>query len=90
MDSQQLRSTLQSLHDELEQTGNVDPETKQMLADIDLHIRTLLAGSDRDMVRRHHGLTARLRDSLVQLEASHPNLVPGVERVLDAFNEMGI
>ncbi len=90
MDSQQLRKRLEELHGELEQTGNVDPETRRMLSDIDAHIQALLEGPSRDLVRNHRPLTERLRSSLLQFEVSHPDLVPGIERVLDAFNEMGI
>jgi Domain of unknown function (DUF4404) len=90
MDSQQLRKRLEELHAELEQTQAVDEDTRRTLADIDGHIQTLLAGPDRDFTTRHHSLSARLRDSLTAFESSHPNLVPTVERVLDAFNEMGI
>ncbi len=90
MTSEQLRKTLEELHVELEQTQDVDPDTQQMLQDIDGHIRTLLAGPDREFTTRHHGVTAQLRDSLADFEVSHPNLVTNIERVLDAFNEMGI
>ncbi len=90
MTSEQLRKTLEELHMELEQTQNVDPDTQQMLQDIDGHIRALLARPDREFTTRHHGLTAQLRDSLAQFEVEHPNLVINIERVLDAFNEMGI
>ncbi len=90
MTSEQLRKTLEELHAELEQTQDVDPDTQQMLQDIDAHIRTLLAGPDREFTTRHHGVTAQLRDSLADFEVSHPNLVTNIERVLDAFNEMGI
>jgi len=90
MDSQQLRKRLEELHAELEQTPSVDEDTRQTLAEIDQHIQTLLAGPDRVFTTRHHPLTARLRDALVGFEASYPQLVVNIERVLDAFNEMGI
>ena len=90
MDTQQLRKNLEDLHNELEQTKSVDDETRTTLSDIDHHIQSLLAGSDKDFTTRHHSLTARLRDSLESLEVSHPHLVIYVERVLDSFNEMGI
>ncbi len=90
MTTEQLRKTLEELHAELEETQSVDPDTQQMLQEIDRHIRTLLAGPDREFTTRHHGLTAQLRDSMAQFECDHPNLVVNIERVLDAFNEMGI
>ncbi len=90
MTNEQLRKTLQDLHAELEETQGIDPDTQAMLQDIDRHIQTLLARPDRELSTRHHGLTAQLRDSLARFEASNPNLVVNVERVLDAFNEMGI
>ncbi len=90
MDSQQLRKQLEELHAELEETQSVDDDTRQTLAEIDRHIQMLLAGPDRAFTTRHHPLTARLRESLVGFETAHPNLVVNIERVLDAFNEMGI
>jgi len=90
MDSQQLRRKLEELHTELEQTQSVDEGTRQTLAEIDQHIQTLLASPDRVFTTRHHPLTARLRQSLLSFEVSYPHLVTNIERVLDAFNEMGI
>ena len=90
MNSQQLRKTLEELHAELEQTQSVDQDTRQTLAEIDQHIQTLLAGPDRVFTTRHHPLTARLREARLRFEESYPQLVVNIERVLDAFNEMGI
>ncbi len=90
MTSQDLRHTLEELHSELEQASEVDENTREMLSDIDGHIKALLAKPDRELATRHHPLTARLRESLAQFEANNPQLVPGIQRVLDAFNEFGI
>ncbi len=90
MDTTQLRKTLEELHAELEQTQSVDAETRQELTELNEQIQNLLAGPDRNFTTRHHPLTARLREALVGFEVSHPSLVPNIERVLDAFNEMGI
>ncbi len=90
MTNQQLRQTLEQLHVELEQTDNVDADTAAQLAELDRHIQTLLKRPDQELMSKHHGLTANLRGALVGLETASPRLTLYIERVLDAFNEMGI
>ncbi len=90
MTNQQLRQTLEELHAELEQTESVDEETASALADLDQHIQTLLKRPDQELVQKHHGLTASLRSALLNLQSTYPQLALYIERVLDAFNEMGI
>jgi hypothetical protein len=90
MDNVQLRQRLQELHTALEDTQQVDPETAAELTELDGHIQALLRRPDRELVNQHHGLTEDLRSALIRFELEHPNVALNIERVLDAFNEMGI
>ncbi len=90
MTNQQLRHTLEQLHGELEQTQSVDEETAAVLTDLDSHIQALLKRPDQELVQKHHGLTASLREALIRFEGAYPQLTLYIERVLDGFNEMGI
>ncbi len=90
MTNQELRKQLEQLHSELEQTSDVDPETARELSEIDRHIQALLRRPDRELVEKHHTVTESLREALVSFGNEHPQLTIAVERVLDAFTEMGI
>ncbi len=90
MTNQQLRQTLEELHAELEQTESIDEDTATQLADLDQHIRVLLKRPDQELMQKHHGVSANLRSALVSFQDAYPRLTLYIERVLDAFNEMGI
>ncbi len=90
MTNRQLRQTLEELHAELEQTDSVDPDTAAELAELDRHIQALLRRPDQELMQKHHGLSAQLRSAVARFELASPQLTLAIERVLDAFNEMGI
>lgn len=90
MDNSQLEKTLEELHAELESTQSVDDETRARLKHLMSDIQTVLDEKGKLSDRRAGSLSKRLGDALLELEVSHPNLALNVERVLDAFNEMGI
>ena len=90
MDNDQLRRRLQELHKALEDTRQVDAETAAELSELDGHIQALLKRPDRELLNQHHGVTEDLRSALIRFELEHPGLALNIERVLDAFNEMGI
>jgi hypothetical protein len=90
MDKKQLSQTLEQLHAELEHTQSVDEETRESLRHIMSDIQGLLEESDQPPAHRSRSLNERLGQALLELEVSHPNLALRVERVVDAFNEVGI
>lgn len=90
MDNPQLEKTLEELHSELENTQSLDDGTRTRLKHLMTDIQAVLEEKDQPSARRASTLGGRLRDTLLELEVSHPNLALNVERVLDAFNEMGI
>lgn len=90
MDKTQLSQTLQQLHAELEHTQSVDDETRESLRHLVSDIQGLIEGSGQPSAHHAGSLNERLSDALVELEVSYPNLALTVERVLDAFNEVGI
>jgi ABC-type transporter Mla subunit MlaD len=90
MDKTQLSQTLEQLHAELEHTQSVDDETRESLRHLLSDIRELLEENGQPSAHRSRSLIEGLNEALSGLEASHPNLALTVERVVDAFNEMGI
>ncbi len=90
MNKPQLGQALKQLHSELEQTQSLDDETRDSLRHLVSDIQRLLQESGQPTAHRSQSLNERLNEALLQLEVSHPHLALNVERVLDAFNEMGI
>jgi hypothetical protein len=90
MDKTQLSQTLEQLHADLEHTQSVDDETRESLRHIMSDIHALLEGSVQPSPHRSRSLNERLGQAMLELEVSHPNLALRVERVVDAFNEVGI
>jgi len=90
MDKTQLSQTLEQLHAELESTQSVDDDTRERLRHIMSDIHGLLEDKDQPSAHRSQSLNDRLNTALVELQVSHPNLALTLERVVDAFNEVGI
>lgn len=90
MDKTRLNETLQQLHAELESTQSVDEETREGLHHVMSDIQELLEHRGQPSAHRTLSLNERLQSALVELEVSHPNLALTLERVVDAFNEVGI
>lgn len=90
MENPQLAETLEQLHAELEATQSVNEETKARLKHLLTDIQMLLEENGQPSARKASSLTERLNDVLLELEVTHPNLALNVERVIDAFNEVGI
>ena len=80
---EKFRQSLQQLHDELEQTKSVDPETRQLLEHLMKDIQAMLGDSSGKLPRRDDAMGRRLQESIERLEESHPNLVLTLGRVLD-------
>lgn len=90
MDKSQLTKTLEQLHTELEETQSLDVETRESLRHLMTDIQSLLEGTGQPSARHARSLNERLGETLLGLEVSHPHLALTVERVVDAFNEVGI
>ncbi len=80
---EKFRQSLQQLHDELEQTKSVDPETRQLLEHLMKDIQSTLKDSSGKLPRRNDPMGRRMAESIERLEESHPNLVMTLGRVLD-------
>lgn len=85
---EKFRQSLQQLHDELEQTKSVDPETRQLLEHLMKDIQSALKDSSGKLPRRNDAMGQRLQESIQRLEKSHPNLVLTLGRVLDHFAQV--
>ena len=86
-----LRETLDDLHDQLAASGDLDEESRQMLSETLREILTKLT-EDRDhsSSAERTSWVGRLRDSIQRFEKSHPNLVRAVDKLARALSNVGI
>ena len=87
-DREQLHQTLEQLHEQLEETDQLDPELADQLKQTMDDIRTTL--EKQGQIDDHHSLTERLHESARHFEDSHPILSGTLGRLIDALGQMGI
>jgi len=85
-----LRRELLRLHDEIESADKVDDKGRQLLLDIDAHIRDLLARSEVSPLRSRPALTQGLEDAIRHFEVTHPALTTALSDLLTALSNAGI
>jgi hypothetical protein len=90
MDDQDLRKQLTQLHKEIEETGAVDEEGRQMLLHLQTDIRTLLERSGSGPIQAHPTLVQSMVDSVEHFEVTHPNLTNVLNQVLATLSNAGI
>ena len=89
MNIDRLKSTLRDLHADLETTGNVDPELRELLGQLDGDLHRLLETDTPDP-----SVTSSIRDRLefvaADFTAQHPQLGPVLREIADALARIGI
>lgn len=89
MKTEELRSQLEKLHDELHQSHALDLQQRELLQTLADEIQALLK---RDEIQRHHytSLSERLNDAVAELEASHPQITLLMRQTIDSLAYLGI
>ena len=89
MEKQELHTTLEQLHGELQQIESVDENGRQILEKLMSDIEKLLEAGDSD---QHHvaRLDEGLREGIELLEASHPRATMLMGQLIDALAKIGI
>ncbi len=90
MNDSELRDTLEKLHQELEQTENLDDESRQLLHHLMADIRIVLDREEPSPTEQYQSLREQLIDGIWQFEISHPNLTVAMTHVLDSLSGAGI
>ena len=90
MADDELRRKLEELHDQIEQTDHVDEKGRELLRDVDGHVRELLARSEQAAVRPRPGMTRGLEDAIRHFEVTHPVLTEALSDLLTALSNAGI
>ncbi len=89
MDKQTLRGQLQELHSELQQVKSLDVNEREMLQNLARDIQEVLSKED-DRTQHYSSLGERLRETVAQVEASHPRATMLMRQVIDQLSYMGI
>ena len=89
MKTEELRSQLEKLHDELHQSHALDLQQRELLLTLADEIQALLK---RDEIQRHHytSLSERLNDAVAELEASHPQITLLMRQAIDSLAYLGV
>jgi hypothetical protein len=92
MDPNDLRGQLLKLHEELTQIEQIDPRSRQPLAEIMEDVKRLLepAGAPSAAVPARPSLSNRLGKIAVQFEADHPTLAESALRLVDLLVKAGL
>jgi len=85
---EKLQATLNQLHEQLKQSPELEPAVAEHLRAMIVEANEALAG--RRAHSGHSSLTERLSDSVLKLEASHPDLAMNLGSIIDALARMGI
>jgi len=98
--SEQLRTTLVELHDQLAKTREITPELRTLLSELATDIERVLAeqaegqspstAAASSRVGQRESLVARLGDAAREFEDTHPTLSGTIGSVIDALGQMGI
>ena len=89
MKTEELRSQLEKLHNELHQSPALDLQQRELLQTLADEIQALLK---RDEIQRHHytSLSERLNDAVAEFEASHPQVTLLMRQTIDSLAYLGI
>jgi hypothetical protein len=90
MDDSELRDTLEKLHQELEQTDDLDDESRRRLQHLMVDIRATLDREEASSTEHYESLGDQLRDGIQQYEVSHPSLTVVMKHALDILSGSGI
>ena len=86
MPKQTLKSNLARLRHQLENTRELDGETRQQLVDVADTIEDVLNQPDPDYQQTHESIESLA----VKFEARHPNFARILSEVTDALAKLGI
>ena len=89
MERARLRTIIEELRAELEQTAASESEARERLAGVIGEIEALV-DSESGPSRPQPSLMERLREATRHFEESHPNLTSTAGRFIDALNNLGI
>jgi len=90
MDNKRLQELLQQLHDEIQQSENIDAKGKELLRDIDTDVHELLKRNEGDTSRVHQTVIQRFENTIDHLEQTHPGVTRYLTELLEILSNAGI
>lgn len=89
MSDKDINAAIKALHRSLEKSGSVDPETRQLLQELDQDVDRLLS---RDAAEREDegGLQERLEELAADFDSQHPQLAAILRELGVALARVGI
>lgn len=90
MDNSDLLDTLEKLHQELEQTENLDDESRQQLQHLMGDMRTVLEREEPASTEEDDSFIEQLGDAIQEYEVSHPSITAALQHALDILSGAGI
>ena len=90
MDDSELDDILEKLHQELEQTENLDDESRQRLQHLMGDIRTVLDREGPSPTEHYLSLGDQLNDAIQRYEISYPSLTAAMRHALEILSRAGI
>ena len=88
-DQQQLRATLEQLHQQLTDVEDLNPQVREELAIAVAEIQTALL-APRQEPPDDRDLSGRLGSTMLHFEETHPTLAGTVRSIIDTLARMGI
>jgi hypothetical protein len=92
MPREELKRTLESLHEELSRTAEIGPEVRKLLTDVAGDIEQALQQepAETDSGGEDSGLIDRVNDLGSHFEEQHPKLAQIIGRIADGLSQLGI
>ena len=92
MTREELTSTLASLHETLNDTADVDEQTRALLLSVTADIERLLAqkSDSTESEESDESYSQQIKDMISEFEARHPLIGGLLERLSDGLANMGI
>lgn len=86
-----LKDSLEQLHNELRNAKEVDPESAEILRNLISDIQNILERleSNRDVSEEHHNILEELKESAQKFELTHPELSGAIRIVINSFSNIG-
>jgi len=89
MDKQQLREQLEKLHAELQDVESLNEKDRALLQNLASDVREAL-NREVEHAEHYNSLGERLKETVAEIEASHPRITLLMRQIIDQLAFMGI
>lgn len=90
MDKKELNQLLDQLHEEINNTREVDETGIELLRNVESDIQALLVRSEEPPSRVHSSVLENLQSAIDHFEVTHPSLTVVIAELLEFLSNTGI